>query len=113
MYGFVHNVDIIMDAGDVVVTKAGGLVLSEALAKACPCIILSPILGQETYNTKAFLEMGVAREADTIQDAVLSVKNFASHPEELSILKDRMKNQRVPSVSEKIVRIVQGFLNDK
>ncbi len=34
-YGFVDNVDVMMDAADFIITKPGGLTTSESLAKDC------------------------------------------------------------------------------
>ncbi len=49
-FGFVNNVDLIMDASDVIITKPGGLTVSEAIAKNLPIILVDPIPGQEDRN---------------------------------------------------------------
>ncbi len=60
VYGFVNNVDIIMDASDCIVTKPGGLTTSEALAKGMHLILIDPIPGQEDRNSEFLLNIGVA-----------------------------------------------------
>lgn len=47
---FVDNVAGLMEIADVLVTKAGGLTISEALAKGLPMIIYKPSPGQEEAN---------------------------------------------------------------
>ncbi|HYH02548.1 MAG TPA: glycosyltransferase [Bacillota bacterium] len=47
---FIHNVASVMEIADVLVTKAGGLTISEALAKGLPMIIYKPSPGQEEAN---------------------------------------------------------------
>lgn len=60
VYGFVGNVDVIMDASDCIVTKPGGLTVSEALAKKMHLILIDPIPGQEDRNSEFLLNCGVA-----------------------------------------------------
>jgi len=60
LYGFVDNVDIMMDASDCLISKPGGLSSSEALAKKLPLIIVNPIPGQEERNAEFFLNNGAA-----------------------------------------------------
>lgn len=59
-YGYVDNVDLMMDAADIIVTKPGGLTVSEALAKRLPMILINPIPGQEERNTEFLLNNGIA-----------------------------------------------------
>ena len=42
-YGFVHNVEVMMSAADCIVSKPGGLTVSEALAKNLPMLLVDPI----------------------------------------------------------------------
>ncbi len=60
-FGFVNNVDMLMDASDVIITKPGGLTTSEALAKGLPIVIVSPIPGQEERNMEFLVNNGLAR----------------------------------------------------
>jgi len=59
-FGYVNNVDLIMDASDVLITKPGGLTVSEALAKIIPMILVNPIPGQEDRNRDFLVNAGVA-----------------------------------------------------
>ncbi len=59
-YGFVDNVDVMMDAADCIVTKPGGLTSSEALAKDLPILMINPIPGQEDRNVEFMLNNGLA-----------------------------------------------------
>ncbi len=60
VYGFVDNVDVMMDASDCIVTKPGGLTTSEAMAKKLPMILVNPIPGQEERNSDFLLNNGIA-----------------------------------------------------
>lgn len=65
-YGFVQNVDELMDAASLIVTKPGGLTTSEALAKCLPMIIVNPIPGQEQRNADFLLNSGAAVSTNTV-----------------------------------------------
>ncbi|MBQ3114673.1 MAG: glycosyltransferase [Clostridia bacterium] len=59
-FGYVNNIDLLMDASDIIITKPGGLTTSEALVKGLPMILMAPIPGQEDRNAEFFLNNGVA-----------------------------------------------------
>ena len=60
-YGYANNVDVLMDASDCVITKPGGLTVSEGLAKGMPLILINPIPGQEDRNVEFLLNNGMAQ----------------------------------------------------
>ena len=77
-YGFVDNVDIIMDASDCIITKPGGLTSSESLAKGLPMIIINPIPGQEERNLEFLVNNGLAlmiTDTYPIDEAVYQLAN--------------------------------------
>ena len=59
-YGFVDNINVMMDASDLIITKPGGLSVSESLSKNLPMILVEPIPGQETRNREFLLNSGLA-----------------------------------------------------
>src|SRR5262245_5730615 len=48
--GFISHVDDLLAASDLIITKAGGLIVSEALARGTPLLVIDPIPGQEEWN---------------------------------------------------------------
>src|SRR5207248_916278 len=46
--GFTDQMDELMCAADIVVSKPGGLTTSETLARGCAMVIVDPIPGQES-----------------------------------------------------------------
>jgi len=61
--GFTTTVERVMSAVDLVVTKPGGLSVSECLAKRRPMLLVLPIPGQEERNADYLLEAGAAIKA--------------------------------------------------
>lgn len=70
--GFTTTVERVMTAADLVVTKPGGLSVSECLAKGRPMLLVAPIPGQEERNADYLLEAGAAVKA--IDAATLAYK---------------------------------------
>jgi processive 1,2-diacylglycerol beta-glucosyltransferase len=70
--GFTTTVERVMTAADLVVTKPGGLSVSECLAKQRPMLLVSPIPGQEERNADYLLEAGAALKA--VDGATLTFK---------------------------------------
>lgn len=58
--GFTREMDELMAAADLVVSKPGGLTTSECLARGVPMVIVNPIPGQESRNSDYLLEHGAA-----------------------------------------------------
>lgn len=80
VFGQVDRVPDFMAAADLVVTKPGGLTVSEALALGRPLLLTRGIPGHEDGNARALLDTGAAEYAsdpDAVQAAVQRI--FRSH----------------------------------
>lgn len=64
VFGFVTNMEELMTVSDLLITKAGGLTTSEALALGKPLLIVDPIPGQETANADLLIKHGAAVQVD-------------------------------------------------
>jgi len=79
VYGYVNNVDVLMDACDCIITKPGGLSTSEALAKGLPILMFDPIPGQEDRNKEFMLNNGIAlslSDTFTAQEAIYQLMHY-------------------------------------
>src|SRR4029453_6851632 len=65
VFGFVENVPQLMAAADLLVTKAGGLTLAEALAAELPVVCFGSLPGQEFRNERFAAMAGVALVASS------------------------------------------------
>ncbi len=61
---YVENIDELMDLADVIVTKAGGMTMAEALVKKLPILVVNPIPGQERMNADYLVGKGAAVEIE-------------------------------------------------
>ncbi len=76
IYGFTREVPTLMHASNVVLTKAGGLSVSEALAAGLPIILHSAIQGQETGNVEHVVEHGAGVWAPTIPEVARTLRRW-------------------------------------
>ncbi len=106
IYGFVDNIYELMVVSDVMITKPGGLSISEALAMELIPVFVSAIPGQELANIVALKESGVGmyfKELTEIKRAVLELKE---NPRELMRLKEEVKKIRKPDTLEEIYHVI-------
>ena len=66
--GFVDNVYDFMEVSDILISKAGGITVTEAMAKELPVIIIKPIPGQETRNSDFFTSHGAAVRVNDVSE---------------------------------------------
>lgn len=86
--GFVDYVDELMDASDIIVTKPGGLTISEALAKGLPMVIINPIPGQEDRNTEFLVNSGCAMAVSPTFELDEIIFLLSNNPERLRIMRE-------------------------
>jgi len=72
-FGYVERVDELFRVSSCMITKPGGITLSEATALGVPLILYKPVPGQEKENAEYFKRNGAAiivNKIDQIQDVV-------------------------------------------
>jgi UDP-N-acetylglucosamine:LPS N-acetylglucosamine transferase len=67
LYGYVDNMPALMRAADLVMCKAGGLIVAEALASGLPLLLVDVLPGQEVGNAEYVVAGGAGeRTADPL-----------------------------------------------
>lgn len=85
--GFTDQIDELMAAADVVVTKPGGLTTSEVLARGAAMVIVNPIPGQESRNSDYLLEQGAAIKVNNLGTMTYKVEALLADPDRLARLR--------------------------
>lgn len=109
VFGFVDNMDELMEVSDLLIGKPGGLTISEALAKGLPIIIISPIPGQEERNAEVLVKYGVGIRARRINEVNQILLRLLKHPQELDKMKENIKQMSRPKAAEEIVRCAMNL----
>ncbi|HTR97660.1 MAG TPA: glycosyltransferase [Candidatus Acidoferrales bacterium] len=104
--GFTHDIDALLEAADVAVTKAGGLTCSEALVKGTPLVIFRPTPGQEVRNAQYLESGGAAVHADTVETVATTVARWLADPEERRRVSESALRLARPQAAETIARHV-------
>jgi processive 1,2-diacylglycerol beta-glucosyltransferase len=89
--GFSDQIPQLMDISDIIITKPGGLTVTEALAKNIPLIIPYYIPGQEKENTEVLVKAGVALSVD-IKDIDEVIVDLIENPNKLIAMKEQIKD---------------------
>jgi len=76
--GFASNMNELMAAAELIITKPGGLTTSEALAVGKPLLIVNPIPGQEAANSDFLLERGAAVKVNRVEDLPFRIGQLLS-----------------------------------
>jgi processive 1,2-diacylglycerol beta-glucosyltransferase len=110
VFGYTSDMHKMMRAADVLVGKAGGLTVSEALAVGLPLIIYNPVPGQELYNVDFLVNFGAGLISRDEDDVVEKVRFLSTHPERLKQMTDDAAMLGKPSAAQAICERVLAAL---
>lgn len=92
VYNLVQNMPMLMHAADFIVCKAGGLIVTEALACGLPIMLIDVIEGQETGNAEFVVDNGAGEVARMPLDMLETLYHWLSN--EGRLLQTRANNAR-------------------
>lgn len=106
VFGFVENVHEFMEVADLLISKPGGVTVSEALVKRLPLVICRPLPGQETKNTEFLLAQNVAVKAEDPADVPALIEQLLRSPATLERMARNIEQLRRPYAAFDIAREV-------
>ena len=108
VHGFVDNMEALMAGSDLLISKPGGLTISEALCANLPLLLFSPIPFQETKNATFIEEKGAGFLCEDINQILHKVSWLYHNPSELMKMKDQCASLAYPmsarTIARKIIR---------
>ncbi len=105
LYGFVDNVDELMDVSDLMATKPGGLSCAEAMAKGLPLLLTSPIPGQESRNARLLEGAGIALQAGRMAEIPKQIETLSRDPARLQTMADLGRKASFPEAARTVARM--------
>lgn len=111
--GYVNNVYEYMEAADIMISKSGGITVSEALTKELPIIIIAPIIGQETRNSDFLIKHGAALKIDKPSDLKALLEGLVAHPEKMENLRRAISFIRKPTACYDIAKLAITICHEK
>lgn len=112
LYGFTNDIPNIMENSDIIITKPGGLTISEAIAKKLPMIIPYYIPGHEKENLDFLVKNGLAIYVDKIGHIKGLIEFIMKNPEELESIKENMDKMFNKFCPDNIVYLGEFLIED-
>ncbi|MGH7198651.1 MAG: MGDG synthase family glycosyltransferase [Candidatus Omnitrophota bacterium] len=105
IFGFVTNMEELMEASDLVVGKGGGLTVTESFVKEKPVILFRSVPGQETRNASCVVRHGAGLATDSAREVVEKVSEFYHSPEKLNAMRENVKRFARPGAARAIAEL--------
>ncbi|HEY3187902.1 MAG TPA: glycosyltransferase, partial [Solirubrobacteraceae bacterium] len=106
VFGFVDDVRPLMAAADLLVSKAGGMTLAEAMAAELPILTYGSLPGQERRNERFASRAGIALVARRRRELGQALERALSEPKLLDRLRAQIRLARRPDASRHIASLV-------
>jgi processive 1,2-diacylglycerol beta-glucosyltransferase len=106
--GYVPEVRALMAAADLLVTKAGGMTVAEAIAAGLPMILYGSLPGQERRNERYVARGGFGLTARSPRVLARALDRAFGDPALLEHLRERIRRAGEPRASRRIARVVLG-----
>lgn len=105
--GYTNRISDLMDVSDFIITKPGGVTISEALVKKLPILIMSPIPGQEERNARFLTVAGAAVHIFRNEDLDSLFCQVLDNPLRLRHMREMAEYLAKPHASEAIADLIE------
>lgn len=106
VYGLVDNMDELMAVSDFMITKPGGLSISEALVSGLSMMFFNAIPGQEQGNVKVLNHYGIGISGCPVDKMAEILKEHRDHPQRLQEAKERARQLAHPNAAEDLQKLI-------
>lgn len=103
VFGYVTQMAELFELATCVITKPGGIILSEAIVKNVPIVLLGATPGQERENALFFQSHGAAIFCEKWEQLVVETQNLVMDDERLKEMKVAVAKLQVPQAAGEIV----------
>ncbi|MFA9396934.1 MAG: glycosyltransferase [Clostridiaceae bacterium] len=109
--GFTTEVPELMSEANVIISKPGGLTVSESISRELPMIIPFAIPGQEEENSDFLVSKGVAILLKEKSDLNKMVNKLVKNPNILNLMKNNIKNIKVGNKEKNIIDLANKCIS--
>ena len=109
--GFTKDISYLMDYCDVIISKPGGLTVTESIVKNIPLIIPFAIPGQENENTDFLTNEGYSILIKDLNKLNSTINYFIDNPDCLIEKKSKLKSLSSTYSLEQIVDIAEDLID--
>lgn len=104
VYGFIDNLPGLLRNSECIITKPGGITLSEAIAAGVPAFLYHPVPGQEKDNAEYLMKKGAAVIFHEGNDFAEKIIPLLKNEKSLLQMKATMASLRKTNAGERIVK---------
>jgi len=112
VFSFVNNLDEYMTVSDLIITKAGGLTVSECLIKGLPMVINDIIPGQEEDNVNYVVENKIGLRTTNLTETIDILNELFSNPSKLETMKKDCQRLAKPRAAEEVIDFVVSKIKE-
>jgi len=110
VFGWSENIPELMAAADLVITKPGGVTMSEVLAAGRPLILTHPIPGPEERHALHLEQQGVALRARMLQDIPRLASRLLGNRKQLTEMESRAREMARPDAAHAVAQVARAML---
>jgi len=110
--GFTKDVNKYMQACDLLLTKPGGLTVTEALICQVPLALFSPIPGQEEKNAEFLLKHNLAIDLGSSKNCIGLIENALANKKMLDTLRNNCSKIAKPSSGDDIYKMLHSLIEE-
>lgn len=107
--GMVDYLDDLVAGSDVIITKAGGMIVSEIMARQRPMILIDSIPGQEECNADYVVSVGAGIQLRRLDMVPLAVETLLASPSRLAELRAGAARAGRPDAALRVAEAVLGL----
>lgn len=112
IFEFTDKIPEIMSVSSAVITKAGGLTITECLVSNLPMAIVNPIPGQEEENAQYLAANGVAIWIKQDESIARKLKNLSRNRDIILKMKRKTREFAKPNAANDICKVLIDELNN-
>lgn len=108
--GFSNDINNLLNISDVVITKPGGLSITEALEMKKPLLLIPGNGGQEDYNERFIVKNGFGLTCKTPNSLVKNVTKLLTRPSILDVMIKKLNKYEKNTSVEKLYKLSNKLL---
>ncbi len=111
--GYTDSVSELMDVSSLLITKPGGITISEALVKKLPILLMTPIPGQEERNARFLSDSGAAVRLTSSDSLEVVLERTLGRPSVMQKMSEAAGRLAKPHACEDIAVIVEELIQKR
>ena len=108
VFGYADNLDVMIDAADLVLSRGGFGTLSELLVKGAGIVLREKLVAQERRNAAFLQAEGAAAALDSLRELPGVLTKFSQAPQALCAMRERAKLLADPGGIGRICAVLLG-----